>query len=932
MDTELWNRVKEALIECEDMPEAQQAQFLDALKARDPDCYEALMPLLEVDEDSLGFLAKPLFDLNHHLDDTTELPIGGSLGPYTLVSRLGAGGMGTVYAAHMADEASEITVAIKVLKRGLDSKDLRLRFQKERRILSFLNHQFIAKLLDYGATGEGRPYLVMEYIQGEHITHYCDRLRLSVRERLKVFQRVCAAVQYAHQNLIIHRDLKPGNILVIPGGEPKLLDFGIAKLIEPDDHQTAVTQTMLNRRAMTPDYASPEQVMGAATATSCDIYALGVVLYELLTGRRPYRMEGLSESERVRLICDVVPERPSDVVLKDPPKATEGELPSAAAVAKARGTDPRRLHRTLRGDIDTIVAKALRKEPDRRYISAEQFSADIERQLRGFPLHARNETKIYTARKFIRRHGFLVGGVLTAALILLAFSLTVWRQNARLKHERDIAEEERQRVVVLSNTFQRLMELGAGRIGDDGQPAMLEPLNVSHERLDSRMLSDRERASMALALGIGYSAIGSHDDAEDLLDTAVKLHWRAFDEEGRALPQSILTLADFYFQSGQYEKALDHYQEAMSLVTRTRAPHSWEVGMVSGRLAATYDQLGQCQVADTWFQESRQILGARQAGHFKIWAVVEERYAAHQHHICQVEEAMATYRRVLAAKQRQYGSYDLELTSPLLCLAELYTDQFRYDEALASLERARDIYITAKATYQPAYQTLLLKLANTYFHKGLWVRMEDICREGLATASQKPGQSMKWLSLLAGSLARQQRWMEAEAHLRKAVSICGGQISQRCLPARIQLAGVLRQWGELAEASATLQEAHQYLSQQTGPVEGAVFAEWQREMAAVALAEGDLNEAWQLIDRAVLRHTSELGPDTLDAAADHLLAAQILDAMDESERALEAAELAWQIRFKLLGTGEHPLVREAENLLNEMRQRHSGKPLAQRSP
>lgn len=932
MNTELWNRVKEALVACEDMPSDQQALFLEELRENDRECYEALMPLLEVDEDSLGFLSLPLFDLNHHLDDTTELPIGGSLGPYTLVSRLGSGGMGTVYSAQIGDESADVTVAIKVLKRGLDSNDLRLRFQKERRILSFLNHQFIAKLLDYGATKEGRPYLVMEYIEGEHITHYCDRLRLSTRERLKVFQKVCAAVQYAHQNLIIHRDLKPGNILVAPNGEPKLLDFGIAKLIEPDEHQTAVTQTMLNRRPMTPDYASPEQVMGKATATSCDIYALGVVLYELLTGRRPYRMEGLSESERVRLICDVIPERPSDVVLKDGSNTGEASIPSAEAIAKARGTDPRRLHRTLRGDIDTIVAKALRKEPDRRYTSAEQFSADIERQLRGFPLHARKENSIYSARKFIRRHGILVGGFLAAALILLAFSFTVWRQNARLKHERDIAEEERQRVVVLSDTYQRLMELGADRTGEHGEPVMLEPLKVSHERLDSRMLTDRERASMALALGIGYGAIGAEDSAEDLLDTAVKLHWNAFDEEGRALPQSILTLADFYFEAGRLEHALAHYREALTLVERTRAPDSWEVGLVCGRLAATYDRMGRCQMADTWFARARPILAKLQRKYFKIWAEVEEDFAAHQNHICLVEEAMDTYQRVLAAKQKKYGTYDLELTKPLISLAELYTVQFRYDEALASLERARDIYITAKATYQSAYQSLLTKLAAAYFHRGMWSRMEDICREALSLRGIKPDQAIQWRSKLSATLTRQHRWMEAEAHLRSALNLCRDDHPECRLPVMFAMAGVLREWGELAEATATLQEAHEFISGRADTIDTGLFAGLQREMAAVGLAEGDLKQAWQLIDRALKLHTGELGPDTLAAAEDHLLAARILEANKEMGLALEAAETGWQIRLKLLGTREHPLVREAKALLDGLKRRHGGKALAQRSP
>src|SRR5690606_20871585 len=281
-------------------------------------------------------------------------------------------------------------VAVKLVRRGLEDPQALRRFRHERQILAALEHPNIDRLLDGGVSDDGRPYLVMEHVEGEPLDRYCDARRLPVEARLALFTAVCEAVRYAHRNLVVHRDLKPGNILVTGDGTVKLLDFGIAKLLEADDDADDVPLTRTGLRPMTPEYAAPEQIRGEAVTTATDVYALGVVLYELLTGRRPYTAATTSLYETERAVLEQAPERPSTAVLKAGDRADD------------RGASPKALHRRLRGDLDTLLLTALRKEPERRYPSADALADDIRRHLEGRPLTARGDTFGYRLATFAR--------------------------------------------------------------------------------------------------------------------------------------------------------------------------------------------------------------------------------------------------------------------------------------------------------------------------------------------------------------------------------------------------------------------------------------------------------------------------------------------------------------------------------------------------
>jgi serine/threonine protein kinase/tetratricopeptide (TPR) repeat protein len=355
---------------------------------------------------------------------TDDPMVGRHLGVYELGKRIGQGGMAAVFLAVRADGEYRQQVAIKLLLPGLDSHEVVSRLRTERQTLAGLDHPNIVKLLDGGSTPEGLPYLVMDYVEGSPIDEYCDSHKLSIEQRLRLFGKVCGAVQHAHERLIIHRDLKPGNILVTADGVPKLLDFGIAKVLEPTAAPPALTQT--GARCMTPAYASPEQVRGKSVTAATDIYSLGVVLYELLSGHRPYRLKERTASDIERAICEQEPENPSTAVNRvESETSSDGTrvTKTPEVVSQTREGQPERLRRRLRGDLDNIVLKALAKEPGRRYSSVEEFGRDIDRHLRHLPVKARRSTLTYRASRLFKRHKIEASA---ASVFVLALAAAAW--------------------------------------------------------------------------------------------------------------------------------------------------------------------------------------------------------------------------------------------------------------------------------------------------------------------------------------------------------------------------------------------------------------------------------------------------------------------------------------------------------------------------
>ena len=417
---EKWDRVKELFALALERGTGERSNFLRQACAGDDRLRAEIESLLSSFDAAPTFLEDcPAADL---LSEQLRAIAGKKIGAYRILCEIGRGGMAVVYLGERNDQSYRKQVAIKMVKPGIDTEQILHRFRNERQTLAALDHSNIVKLLDGGSTEDGLPYLVMEYVEGLPIDQYCDLHRLSIDDRLRLFRQVCSAVQYAHENLVIHRDLKPGNILIAKGGVPRLLDFGIAKLLNPGLSQVPLA-TLTGWRPMTPEYASPEQIRGRAITTAADVYSLGVLLFELLTGHRPYRAASQSLLEMERLVCETEPEKPSAAVSRREEKTSaDGDAPTLItpeSVSTQRGLQPAELRRWLRGDLDTIVMKAIRKEPERRYSSVEEFSRDIERHLTGMPVLARKSTIAYRGGRFLGRHKESLATAL-AALILVA--------------------------------------------------------------------------------------------------------------------------------------------------------------------------------------------------------------------------------------------------------------------------------------------------------------------------------------------------------------------------------------------------------------------------------------------------------------------------------------------------------------------------------
>lgn len=440
MENNRWREIERIFYETLELPEPQRADFLAQACNGDATLQREVNSLLAAHQEAHGFLASADVPLSAKQVLQRPTTNGGTqrIGPYQLLHELAQGGMGTVWLAERADEQYKQKVAIKLLKTGANNPDIAHRLRHERQILADLNHPNIARLLDGGTTESGQPYLVMEYIEGMPIDAYCREQQLTLRARLQLFRQVCAAVQYAHQHLIIHRDLKPANILVTTDGTPKLLDFGIAKLLQPDPSQAYQTQT--GQTPMTPAYASPEQVRNEKLTTTSDVYSLGVVLYELLTERSPYQLKTNTFNEMLRAICEQEPTRPSLV--------TKSEVGSQKLEGKRKfaflpTTDFQLPTTLLKGDLDSIVLMALRKEPTARYASVEQFSTDIQRYLDGLPTLARKGTLAYRTVKYVRRHKVPVAAATLILLSLLTGIGATSRQAQIARAEQAKAEAER---------------------------------------------------------------------------------------------------------------------------------------------------------------------------------------------------------------------------------------------------------------------------------------------------------------------------------------------------------------------------------------------------------------------------------------------------------------------------------------------------------
>ena len=621
-------------------PEKRQG-FLDSRCNGDSELRVEVESLLSSLAGAESFLENPIAG-----NLRQALPARRRAGPYELLEEIGHGGMGVVYRAVRRDQGFERFVALKLVKRGMDTDFILRRFESERRILAGLDHPNIARVLDGGSTEDGLPYFVMELIEGQSLLDYSRESALGVSERLILFRQVCSAVQYAHQRLLIHRDLKPSNVLVTAGGVPKLLDFGLAKVLAQDPGE-AVERTQTALRLLTPEYASPEQTRGEPLTTASDVYSLGVVLYELLTGERPYRLKTRA------------PEEVSEAVLKQEP---------------ARPSTKARLHR----DLDSIVMMALRKEPSRRYASAEQLSEDIRRHLEGLPVRATPDRLGYRAGKFIRRHriGMAATGLVLVSLIGgLVVSL----------RQRDLARLEAAREQQVSSFLRGLFEASMPRRAAGEKLTAQDLLDAGAARVDRELAGQPEvQASMLALLGSVYLQMGFSQKAQPLLERSLALRERFPGKGGVDLAESLYQLGLLKSHEGHYESGEVLLRKAVRI--REALPASPALAETLSGLGGTLKMRGRLAEARVLYQRAVAVEEKTGGANLHKWLT----------NLAAVEEDLGDFDRAQKLLERA-----LQIAGGTEGKAAFQTDVTLFN--LASLLRAREDYAQALPVFLKAW-------------------------------------------------------------------------------------------------------------------------------------------------------------------------------------------------------------------------------------
>jgi len=762
---ERWLQIDELLNQARERPVGDRPEVLDLACGDDRELRHEVESLLAFD-DHTAFLDGAAFSVH-----AADPDIGRSIGHYELVRLLGRGGMGAVYLAARQDDYRR-QVALKLIKRGMDSDEIIRRFQNERQILADLDHPNIARLLDGGTTEDGRPYFVMEYIEGEPIDRYCDHHRLPTKERLLLFRQVCSAVQVSHQNLVVHRDLKPGNILVTKdGGVPKLLDFGIAKMVVPESAAQAL-ETIPGQRPMTLKYSSPEQARGEAVTTASDTYSLGVLLYELLTGHHPTELEDLetpSDEEIVRRIRQRDPPRPSTAIRRQREiRQADGKVVrlTPESVSRTRDGDPRKLRRRLAGDLDAIVLKALRKESSRRYGSVERFSEDIRRYLVGLPVTARQGTFTYRTGKFVRRNGW----ALAVLLLILGFSAAttvLWR---RATGERDRAVKEQQRA---DSAFQLVKDLIIASDPSRSEFQLTrEILKRAKQLLDEAQDDNPQQwADLVSILGTVHRNLGLYDEARELMEGALESQRRRYSGDHPLLAEKINNLAALYFDIGDNENAERLFREALAMRYRLGQENAIESVKTMNNLASSLMSRGEPAESLRLY---RQGLKIRQQYHGPMHPDVAtslRNLANLQYFLGDAEGAESLLLRALKIRLEHYQRRDLRVASVLDKLGSVRQALGDSGEAETLFTEALDIQRQLLGEDHPTVAWTQMNLV------ALLLAREDASPEELATVAVLLTQARQTLvvkkppsdwqvarveSLFGAYLMRRGRYQEAE--------------------------------------------------------------------------------------------------------------------------------------------------------------------------
>jgi serine/threonine protein kinase/tetratricopeptide (TPR) repeat protein len=861
-----WQKIQALFEEVVDTAPAERSARLAESCKDDADLRVSVESLLASDQKTadplltaIGAAAESL------LEEHQDRLLGTRIGQYRVASILGHGGMSTVYRGERDDAQYHQTVAIKVLHHSTLHPRLRSRLHSERHILATLDHPSIARLIDSGDLEDGTPYLVMEHVDGESIEAYCDSRTLFVRERLELFVQVCAAVQYAHRNLVVHRDIKSANIFVTGDGVPKLLDFGIAKLLAPESLSHTLPVTRLQERMLTPENAAPEQVLGRPITTATDTYSLGVLLYRLLTGRSPYRLLSYSQLQLERAICMDDPARPSQMVIAK----LSGESDSdRSRISDRRGLSPQRLRARLSGDLDAIVARAMRKEPDRRYPSVEALADDVNRHLLGMPVLARQGDWRYNAAKFMHRHLLAVGTAAAVFVGLVAIaSVTLW-QNHRIELARQATAQERDHAQLVSAFLVDVFSQADPFNAQGREPTAKDVLERGADRiLGNTTLQPEVRAQLLESIGLAFRRQGLSERAVSLFEqsVAIRREEKPLDEHrtaaalanlARALTDSghlasaqaylqqalemsrsgdkspSVETADILVQFGSFEldaKSDPHaastlFNQGLDIYRTALGSQHLSVASTLSSLAAVAIWLGDFPLAERYQREALSIIQATVSRNHPEHAVALATLGYILTQRDQYQEAEQLLNEALEIERSVFGANNQRVAEIESHLGILYDRQGELPRAIQATQMAVRIATDRLGLNHYLTGYYLDNLASLYLKANDLAAAERFAREALAVYAQAlPARHLYVAStrrLLGEILLQRGSLGAAETEIRAAVDIdsdLAGADSWRTARAQASLGWALILRDEAAEGESILVAARTKLIATVGP-------------------------------------------------------------------------------------------------------------------
>lgn len=761
-----WQKVETIVDQALEIDEERRNKFIEKKCGDDERLIGEVTTLLESIFDSEGWLEEPgqyKKDFYKEISEDVELPsparslIGSEVGAYTVKEKIGEGGMGRVYLAERSDGTFDHKVAIKIVRNGLASGKNVRRFKREQQILAGFNHPGIARLYDGGVTGKGFPYFIMEYVNGTPIDLYYRKNNCSVDEKISLFKQVLEAVRHAHQNLVIHRDLKPDNILVTDSGEVKILDFGISKLLEEDPEDGILTRT--GSRLLTPRYAAPEQIRQQPITTATDMYALGIVFYQLLADTYPLDLDGLSRYESEQIILENTPAKPSSRV--------------SSSI----------LRRQLQGDLDAIALKAVRKEPNRRYREANEFLDDLIHYQDGIPVTARDDSFTYRAQKFFKRHRRETAVAAGIFLLLIGFAgLYTWRITEERNRAQLAAQEAELQAAKAEEVSGFLLDLFESS----------DPLQTNGEDLTARQLLDRGlersqnmenaevRAEMLEVIGEAYANLGFQQKGEDVLDRSIEEHKKLYSEQ--SLEMAAILLKRGVVEDLNYDIAHPYFKEAYQIYSQNSGTPPLKMANVAEQLAYSYRYLGNLDSAEYFARRSLQISREQLAENDGQVLEAKSTLAYVLRKKNELQKAEKLYLDVISKRKTESSEEPLELGEIYNNLAFIYFDQENYEEAAKYLRKALKIN---ERIFGPGHaQTLRVRsnLAGLLEFTGQKKQIESLYRDNLKYASRhypenhwKIGEKYATLGYF---LTEEERYRDAESLLRKSSEIYKKDLGQ----------------------------------------------------------------------------------------------------------------------------------------------------------